>query len=201
MDNGLLNAVGSKRISARQVDELLGMARGIAADGVLNQREAEFLHKWLAANVSISNEPMTRMLYARVQQALNDGVLDSTEASALLEALNSLSDHTFEAGDVLKSTTLPFDQPEPELTFQDTRYCFTGEFEGRSREDCELAVIERGGLAGSLTKKTNVLVVGVNATNSWKHSSFGNKIIKACEWRDKGHAIAIVSERHWIRFL
>ena len=58
-----------------------------------------------------------------------------------------------------------------------------------------------GAEAGSLTQKTNVLVVGIYATDSWKHSSFGNKIMKACEWRDGGLPIRIVSELHWKSFI
>ena len=36
------NRVGGVRIASRQIDELIGIARGIAADGTLNQAEAEF---------------------------------------------------------------------------------------------------------------------------------------------------------------
>ena len=46
MDSELLNRVGGERISARQIYELIGLARGIAADGMLNQSEVEFLQKW-----------------------------------------------------------------------------------------------------------------------------------------------------------
>lgn len=46
----LINQLGSDRITSRQIDELVGLARGIAADGDLNQTEVEFLQKWLAAN-------------------------------------------------------------------------------------------------------------------------------------------------------
>jgi hypothetical protein len=45
MDSELLNRVGGERISARQIYELIGLARGIAADGMLNQSEVEFLQK------------------------------------------------------------------------------------------------------------------------------------------------------------
>ena len=57
MDNALLNRLGADRISSCQIDELIGIARGIAADDLLNQTEVEFLHKWLVANVSISDQP------------------------------------------------------------------------------------------------------------------------------------------------
>ena len=57
MDNALLNRLGADRITSRQIDELIGIARGIAADDLLNRTEVEFLHKWLVANVSISDQP------------------------------------------------------------------------------------------------------------------------------------------------
>ena len=34
----------------------------MAADGDINQAEAEFLQKWLAANVAISQQPLIRTL-------------------------------------------------------------------------------------------------------------------------------------------
>jgi hypothetical protein len=63
------------------------------------------------------------------------------------------------------------------------------------------AIVDRDGSCAGLSQKTNVLVIGVYATESWKHSSFGNKILEASEWRDAGLPIAIVSEKHWVRYL
>ena len=117
MDNALLNRLGADRISSRQIDELIGIARGIAADGLLNQAEVEFLHKWLVANISISDQPVIRTLYARVRDVLSDGVLDAAERQEMLETLNAFSNRDFELGEVLKSTTLPLDNPEPALVF------------------------------------------------------------------------------------
>ncbi|GLK50029.1 hypothetical protein GCM10017620_30030 [Brevundimonas intermedia] len=65
--DSLINQLGSDRITARQIDELVGLARGIAADGDLNQAEVEFLQKWLAANTVVSDQPVIRTLYARIQ--------------------------------------------------------------------------------------------------------------------------------------
>ena len=200
MDNAVLNAVGSMHFFSSD-RQLIGIARGIVADGLLNQLEVEFLQKWLVANVSISGQPVVRTLYSRVRDVLGDGVLDATECKELIETLSALSNRDFELGEVLKSTTLPLDHPEPELSFAERQYCFTGTFAFGSRALCESAVIERGGSCGALTKKTNILVVGLYATDSWKHSSFGNKIIRACKWRDDGAPIAIVSEKHWTKFL
>jgi NAD-dependent DNA ligase len=200
-DDEFLNAVGAPRIKDRQANELIGLARGLAADGKLNQSEVEYLQTWLAANVAISGMPVISMLYRRVASILKDGVASEDECHDLLNDLKSFSGADSQVGEPLRATTLPLDRPQPDLVFQDRRFCFTGTFDFGCRSDCEQAVKDRGGEAANLTMKVNYLVIGNLATESWKHSSYGNKIIKACEWRDSGRPIALVSESHWIKFL
>lgn len=200
-DEEFYNRIGHKRIEDRQIDELVGLARGLMADGNLNSKEVEFLEKWLAANIGITGNPVITTLYRRVREILADSLVDAEEYRDLMDTLESLSSVNFELGEVLKSTTLPLCNPAPDLQFEGWRYCFTGTFDYGGRGQCEAEVTNRGGVAGSLTKQTNVLVIGNYATESWKHSSFGNKIIKATEMRDIGVPIAIVSEAHWVRHL
>lgn len=200
-DEALYNRYGGERICDRQIDELIGLARGLCADGVLNQLEVEFLQKWLAANAGIKGNPVINDLYERVAGVLRDGVADDDERQDLLRALNSFSGPDIELGETLKSCTLPVCRPAPELTFVGRTYCFTGTFNYGRRSICEQAVTERGGTCGSLTRRTDVLVIGVYATESWKHSAFGHKVLKAAEMRDAGVPIAIVSEHHWVKHL
>lgn len=201
MSESFYNRLGADRITSRQIDELVGLARGVAADGLLNQAEVEFLQKWLAANMGISDQPIIRNLYLRVNAILADGVADEGECRDLLQTLNSFSSRDFELGEVMKSASLPLCDPAPALTFPGQRYCFTGTFTFGGRKECESAVIWRGGEAGSLTQRTTVLVIGSYATESWKHSSFGTKIIKAVDFRTAGVPISIVSEAHWTSYL
>lgn len=201
MTDTFYNRVGEDRIGSRQMDELIGLARGIAADGTINLAEAAFLQKWLAANHAISDQPLIRTLFTRVSDMLQDDALDPDESAELLDTLNRFSNRDFELGEVLKSTSLPFCSPAPNLTFGGQSYCFTGTFSYGQRKHCEAVVTSKGGICSSLTAKTDVLVVGLYATESWKHSSFGNKILKASEWRDAGKPICIVSEEHWVSHL
>lgn len=200
-DKRLLNSYGRKRITSRQIDELSGLARGLCADGVLNQLEVEFLEKWLAANSEITGNPLIDTLYSRVADVLADGIVDESERQELLRTLEDFSGNHFELGEALKSTSLPLCNPAPPLSFPGRAYCFTGTFSYGRRPVCETAVLERGGSCGSLTRKTDVLVIGVYATESWKHSSFGHKVLKAAEMRDAGVPLCIVSEDHWVRHL
>lgn len=200
-DDTFLNSMGRDRISGRQIDELIGLAKGVELDGVITLAEAEFLQKWLAANAAITQQPLIKTLYDRINEILHDGGIDEEERHELLDTLNRFSNRDFELGEVMKATTLPLCQPAPTLEFQGRRYCFTGTFVFGQRKHCEEVVRERGAEAGSLTQKTNVLVIGTYATESWKHSSFGTKILKAVEWRERGVPISIVSEGHWTRFV
>lgn len=200
-DEQLYNKLGGDRIASRQIDELIGLARGLAADGSISQSEVEFLQKWLAANEEISNQPIIQTLYSRVNDILSDGYAEDEERNELLDTLNSFSSRDFELGEVLKSTSLPLCKPPPNLTFISRLYCFTGTFVYGQRKYCQEAVERRGGTCAGLSRKTHVLVIGAYATESWKHSSFGNKIMSAAQWRDLGLPICIVSEEHWTAHL
>jgi NAD-dependent DNA ligase len=198
----LYNAYGRDRISGRQIDELIGLARGLCADGVLNDSEIAFLEKWLVINADITRQPLVTQLYSRVATILSDGFIDEDERSELFETLNAFSDTTFELGEVLKPTTLPLCSPPPDISFAGRRFCFTGTFNFGRRNACERAIEDRGGFAGNLTQETDYLVIGAYVTDSWRHSSFGNKIVKAVEMRDqKDVPISILAEQHWASYL
>ncbi len=189
------------RLDDRQVNELLGLAHGIIADGVVTQQEAEYLQKWLVANAGVSNNPVVANLLQRVNQMLSDRILDAEESRELLETLTKFSGGDFELGEVLKSSSLPLDEPPPEILFDQTRFCFTGTFAFGSRRECEDAVEKRGASAGSLTLKTDYLVIGTYATESWIHSSYGRKIERAAEMKEEGVPISIIGEAHWVEHL
>lgn len=200
-EEAFYNRVSPDRISSRQIDEMIGLARGLCADGVINQAEVEFLQTWLAANCHLVDQPLIRILFHRVSAILSDGQVDANEQQDLFADLQSLASTDLELGEVLKSTSLPLCDPAPELIFAGKRYTFTGTFQFGQRRHCEDAVMERGAECGSLTRHTDFLVIGFYATESWKHSAFGNKIIKACDMRNSGVPISLVSEKHWLSFM
>jgi NAD-dependent DNA ligase len=197
MTEDLYRLYGNKRLSDRQIDELIGLAHGLTADGLINQQEAEYLQKWLVAHLEVRENPITMNLLTRVNAMLADNHLDAEEAQELLETLRNLSGGDFELGETLKSISLPLDQPLPSVVFDGKNYCFTGTFAFGTRTECENTVRMRGGICGSLTRKTNYLVVGIYATGSWMHSSFGNKIEKAVGMKQEGLPLYIISEEHW----
>lgn len=199
--NTLRNFYGRAGIDDRQVNELIGVAHGLIADDHVSQIEAEYLYKWLAANKDATGNPVVGLLFERIKEYLKDGVLDAEESAELLDTLKRFSGGDFELGEAQKSSSLPLCTPAPAVVFPQSRFCFTGTFEFGNRSACEEAVERLGAIAGSLTQKTNYLVIGVYCTDSWAHSSFGRKIEKAVKYREKQGSIAIIDEEHWVQAL
>lgn len=197
MAEELYRLYGKKRLNDRELDELIGLARGLTADGVLNQTEVEYLQKWLVAHGEVQQSPIAMNLLTRINAMLADNRLDKEEAEELLDALQQFSGGAFELGETLKSTSLPLDNPLPLVLFDNRQYCFTGTFAFGTRSECEDAVAKLGGLCGSLTKKTDYLVIGIYATDSWAHSSYGRKIERAMELKQGGSPIQLIGEEHW----
>lgn len=187
------------RNTERNMDELLGIARGIIADKKVNKAEAEFLIRWIKRNVDYLDEWPTSMLYTRVAEMLQDGLLDKEEQKELLDLLRSYTGNelivdTHERA----SSTLPLDRPTPKIVIPQKLFCLTGKFTSGSRQECIDAIVAAGGLFKPyVTKGTDYVVLGALCSRDWAHTSYGRKIEKAMDYKEKGHPIAIVSEYDW----
>ena len=171
------------RISNRQVDTLIGLAKGIIADGVVTQEEAELLLTWLANN-RFTDNPLLGPLLDRIADMLSDDHLDGEEQEELLGLLIEFAGDPGSMGELLKSTTLPLDDPRPDVHIPGRNFLFTGTCAYGTRKVCESFIREQGGdVAKGVTKKLDYLVIGTYVTQSWMHESYGRKIEKAIEYR------------------
>lgn len=189
-----------ERVNDRQINELIGISKGLVSDGVVNQDEAEWLLDWLRINeAAVTENPVTRPLLDQIAIMLDDGFLDDEESKELLAALKAFSGDKSEPGEFLKTGSLPLNDPPPPLVFPDRLFLFTGTCVYGARKACQLAVSERKGInAKAVTLKLDYLILGEYVTSSWKHEPFGNKITKAMRYRDEsGSNVAIISEKYW----
>lgn len=168
-----------KSIDDRQIDTLIGLSKGLIADGRVDQAEADTLLTWLIQCRQCSNNPVIINLLERVDAYLADGVLDADEAEDLLATLRKISGDKSEIGELAKPSTLPLDDPLPEVKFRGRVFLFTGTFAYGTRKQCQEVVESLGGVNSSrVTKKVNYLVLGSYVTDSWAHENFGRKIEK-----------------------
>jgi NAD-dependent DNA ligase len=201
-DNPRLHVLyGHARLADREVDELIGLAHGLTADGTLVPAEIEYLEKWLVSHDAALGNPLVRKLLTRVDEILAHDTVNPEEAADLFKVLQSFAAGDLELGEALKSTSLPLDAPPPTINFQGERFCFTGTFTFGTRKECESAAATLGGVCGGLNRQTRYLVVGAYATDSWMHSAFGRKIENAVQMRSEGVPVAIVAEQHWAEYV
>lgn len=188
-----------KDIHDRQVDTLIGLSKGLIADGIVNRDEANFLYSWLIQNQAASASPLIQNLLLKVDAMLADGQLDTDESTELFSILRSISGDASEIGELSKTTSLPLNAPAPKILFENNSFLFTGTCAFGTRKQCQEIIESLGGVnAGSVTKSLNYLVLGTYVTDSWAHETFGRKIEKAIEYRNGGVPLCIVSEAHWL---
>lgn len=188
------------RLEQRDVDELIGICRGILADREVNDEELKYVQKWVNDHPNLHGTWPCGVLAERIENAFQDGVVTDAERSEISEILKKLvepSSATPNSG--VKTTALPFDVPEPTIEFGDKTFCFTGNFVFGARSACIEAIETRGGIsAPSITMQVAYLVVGTFGSEEWIHSTFGRKIERAVELRDKYGQPALISEAHWV---
>jgi len=189
----------------RNIDELIGLVKGVLADDVVNEQEASFILDWIEKHFDekdLNNYPIN-IIHDRLVATLKDNKLTQSEAEDLKKLFTMFIGGKPISEQVADMTsTLPLCKPAPDIVFDGKTFCFTGAFTIGTRTQCEALVKSKGGKTSkSITKKTNYLVVGIIGSEAWIHTTYGRKIEKAVEYREKGLDISIVSEEHFIKFL
>jgi len=188
-----------KSIDDRKIDTLIGLSKGLTADGKVDQSEAEFLQSWLIQSRLTTENPVILNLLSRVDTMLEDGVLDQEESAELMSILHKISGDSSAVGELAKTSSLPLDHPPPNIISEGNLFLFTGTCVYGTRKQCQTAVENIGGInTASVNKKLNYLVLGTYVTDSWAHENYGRKIEKAMRYRDEGVPIRIITEEHWI---
>ena len=88
-------------IQDRHIDELIGICRGITADDKIVTQEADFLLTWMQDHKAYATQYPFDILYIRLHEMLEDGILDIDEQRELLETLKSFT------GDIKKDIPVP----------------------------------------------------------------------------------------------
>lgn len=189
----------------KSCEALLGICAGILADGQINEGEVRFLDLWLKDNPGIADVWPGEVVAKRIREILSDNIITTEELAHLKNTLTELIGGTLQdtGSTAGLSTRLPLndDRANP-IIFDNTAFCFTGNFIFGTRAACERAVEQRGAMAfGNITANLEYLVVGTMVSADWANTSHGRKIEKAIEYQNKGYRVLIISEEHWVKNL
>lgn len=189
----------------KAVEHLLGLCRGVMADGEINDREIAVLATWMANNQNLLVEhPVGRVLVARVARVLDDGVVTDDERSDLQSALEQILGGGVldDAGAGGLSSTAGQSSNDGPVLFEGRRFVVTGKFLYGPRRIVEEEIQRRGGeLLTAVSPRTHVVVVGTMGSRDWTNTSFGTKLEKVYALQEAGHPIRIVAEPTWVEAL
>lgn len=197
--------VNLKNNVSKAIDQLSGICAGILADGLVNEREAEFFAKWVQRYAEFEPVwPFTDVL-SRVECIFKDRRCNADEREELKLVMEALCGHTPQTvADETYSTTLPLDSPPPDpVLFSNRVFSITGRLAFGTRQKVIDAIETRGGIASDSapSNSSHYLVIGVFASRDWMYTNYGRKIERAVELRESGSGIAIISEEHWKGYL
>ena len=182
-----------------QVSTLLGLCRGLIADGKIDQNEADTLHTWLMTHEETIDNPVMTAFQRKLRDFTRREAERSNKNIELLQLLDGLVGGKTEVGECLRATTLWLDDPPPKVVFENRKFCLTGRFSYGKRSQCEEEIrARRGSCQSSPGKKTDYLVIGSYAEGTWIQSAYGRKIERAVALRADGSPIRIISEAHWL---
>lgn len=200
----LIAAANAARRIERDISELLGLAKGMLADGVVHQDEASYLQQWLTLHPDAASRWPAKMLLTRLDGFFRDGRIDEAERIELAGLLDDLVGGRAQVSlGYEAATALPLDRPSPLICWgPDEVYVFTGRFAYGTRAHCQREVTGRQSkVEDGVTRRTSFLVIGTFTEENWAHSSYGRKIERAVELRDSGFPLRIVGEDHWAQSL
>ncbi|MFI5400209.1 MAG: hypothetical protein ACHQZQ_04050 [SAR324 cluster bacterium] len=181
------------------LSELVGICKGVIADGVVAPEEAVFLRDWLAGHQALLDCWPADVISRRLEQVFADGKVDAQEQADLLVLLTKISSSqppVNQAG--AGAEPLPVSMPEPLVQIANKRFCLSGRFVYGPHSRCREAIRRRGGwIDPNPGPQTDYLVIGGLSLSDWRQSPDGRKVLRAQELQKEGHSVRIVSEENW----
>jgi hypothetical protein len=185
---------------AAGLQQLHGLLAGVLADDVLTANELRGIQAWMEDNQQLSKRWPYDEIESLIISVMADGKIDEEEHNALTTFFAQFA----EVLDGKPSTDpcIPIDSTvngvcayKPEIAFQGSRFCLTGESSNYSRDVFEEKIKALGGeVVDSVSGKLNYLVIGGDGNPCWSYACYGRKVEEAIALRKAGAEILIVHE-------
>ena len=197
--SGRAGQLNAQRRVEQGLAEMIGLVRGVIADGVVSSDEAEHLAEWTRENPEIVTRYPGNILSRRLERIFMDGRVDRRERKRLASLLSQLAENPAGLGGGYQlATDLPITRPEPEVIFEGQTFVFGGEMAYGPTHACEREVHDLGGVCERMVnRRTDYLVIGSLAAYDWCQTDFASLVDEVVEYRTRGVPIAVIDEQHW----
>lgn len=194
------NTCNYQKIIDKNVDECIGICKGILSDDEFKESEKFFLLNWIIKNELDKKDSMVKILFDELNNSNNS--LDD-----LKEILIKFSGGVSTPPDDIKSmsTLLPIENDLQSIEFKNKSFCLTGKFSSAygNRKAIENIIKDKGGeIKETVPQSLDYLVIGELGNTDWIHSTFGRKIQTVLENKKKEYCkTKIISEQQLLPFL
>ncbi len=182
------------------LQRLHAIMAGITADEVITEDELRGLSRWLAEHEDLKCCWPYDEVGSLITSVLADGKIDPDEhkllAKYFLEFVAICDKSTIVRPKVLEGTSLVgLCAVCPEISFDGTKFCFTGASAKYSRDAFGDLVRSLGGnVVNSVSSKTDYLVIGADGNPCWAYACYGRKVEKAVQLRKQGARLLLIHE-------
>lgn len=161
---------------------LNGIMKGITTDNKITDVEVKNLRQWLYDNIYLQGYYPFDQLLSIIEKALDDQVITEEEQKDINNVICKLLD--------------PVEKMKSELnSIEGKVVCLSGNFEYGEKRDVARYIEQRKGfVVPNMTRKVNVLIIGSNECQAYSNGTYGTKIRKAIEFKEKGCNIDILKE-------
>lgn len=181
------------------IQRLHAIMAGIMADGIVTEAELRGLSSWLTDHDHLRSCWPYDEVDSLVTTILSDGVIDAAEQKFLQDFFSEFvavtDNRTIVSPKITEGTSLVgLCAVCPEISFDDSQFCFTGASDKYSRKEFTALVEQLGGVVGSVSAKLDYLIICANGNPCWAYACYGRKVEKAVELRKQGAHILLVHE-------
>ena len=185
------------------IQQLEGILHGIMADNVITDKEILQLREWMDDHDFLCGTYPFDEIYSLLVAAREDGIISEDERN-MLKAFFSTFIDTRESYNISEIDVKALQEKytiggicatDPDISFKDKIFCFTGESKKAHRAEIAQMIEQAGGIFNNnVVKKTDYLIVGADGNPCWAFACYGRKVEKAIELRKAGAHIVVVNE-------
>lgn len=187
-------------------NRLLGFCAGVACDNLITLREAQSLLNRIESDRRFEQSPGVRAIRDCCRDALEDCVVDETESREICSWISRVAGDSFsDTGLSAVFRSIAFDEHVLEdfpRAQAGKNAVLTGNFRIKPRNGLERRLTEIGMvITKQVSRNTDYLIIGGEATRDWVETNRGMKILRAQELIESGAGPKFVSEGQVLRLL
>jgi len=168
---------------------LKGIVEGISCDKKIVLVELDSLKEWMQGNLNLRGNYPYDAILSCIEKVIEDKIITLEEHNELMGLFHEY------INPIEAKTNLQIDLANKSV-------CLTGNFMNGTKDEIGTIITRNGGFVSpSVTKNTDILLVGGEGSKDWSYGNFGSKVKKAMEMRSKGIAIEIFGEEDFINMV